>query len=160
MRFQSLKKHLILAGLILTSMRGAEPGGGSFTFSLVLSGHVLLGIGYEYALDEHHAFRVTAYPLLVPGKGFPYAFRAGYRYSFAGDKWQPRLGLDFALLVSPPVKGARRHLPMLVLTPGLTYQDSRRVNWEFSPWVAYFLTKTRRRIAPIGLELEVNQGGR
>jgi len=120
-------------------------------FSFTLSGHMLFGLGYEYGFDEHHAVNLTVFPLLIPGKGLPYALSAGYDYYFKGENWKPKIGAAFTLLVSPPDPDKRKTMPMIVFTPGIQYL-SQKDSFLSQIWVAWFLKKARFPVAPIGLE--------
>lgn len=118
--------------------------------SLTLSGHLLLGIGYGYFWDAHQGVQTTFY--LAPEKGLPYGLAAGYQWEGANRKWQPTLGAEFMMLASPPDPEKRKFLPMIKIDPGVNYQLDDEQIIQSRIWVAYFLKRTRAKVAPIGLE--------
>ncbi len=125
--------------------------------SVTVSGHVLIGMGYEHGFNEHHALGFTVYPLVMPGKGFPFALKTLYRYYANGARWQATLGGGFGLIISPPDPQERRWLPMLLLTPGVRYADGNN-RYGADIWLAHFLTKTNRNWPLIPIGLEANYG--
>ncbi|GEM_PF-1558158 len=150
-------KRIILSLLLLFCIsKAAHSAGDGFNrlhVSFTLGGHLLFGVGFEHGFSNHHALQATVYPLLIPGKGMPFAFHAGYNYYFSGEKWRAKMGVGYAFLVSPPDPNQRKVMPMLLFTPGISYhfKDSAD-NLLFQPWLAYFLKHANRRFAPIGLE--------
>ena len=120
--------------------------------SFTLSGHLLFGVGFEHGFTNHHALRVAVFPLLIPGKGLPFAFKAGYNYYTGGSRWKGKLGADVAILVSPPDPQKRKIMPMIVITPGLQYALKEGQYVSFQPWLAWFFKETNRKFGPIGLE--------
>jgi hypothetical protein len=80
-----------------------------FHFSLTLSGHILFGAGYTYWLNDEHAFEATVYPLLLPGKGFPFAVSAGYGFYPGGEHLKAKVGGEMTLLISPPDPERRKN---------------------------------------------------
>jgi hypothetical protein len=122
--------------------------------SCTLSGHILLGVGYSYWFDAHQALQATIYPLMLPGEGWPYAFNAGYGYYFGDSPWRPKVGLDFAMIVSPPDPDQRKTLSLLNFSPGLQYRFDDNVLLS-QIWLSYFVSKkTRSKFAPTGLEFQ------
>ncbi len=121
--------------------------------SVTLSGHILFGVGVEHGFTEHHALQITVYPLVVPGKGFPFAMQAGYNYYWGGSLWKGKVGFAGGVIVSPPDPDKRRYLPMLMLTPGVRYADKDNF-YTGALWLARFLGKTNQKwpIVPIGIE--------
>lgn len=150
------QKIVLALALLLFGWRNAPAGNDTgfdrVNFSVTLSGHVLVGVGFEHGFNAHHALQVKAFPLVVPGKGFPFAFSAGYNYYTKGVRWRGKIGANFTLLVSPPDPVKRKWMPMLVLAPGVQYGFNETNSLTFQPWLAYFLAHANRRFAPIGLE--------
>jgi len=146
---------VLTAAILLAAIRYGGARDTSFNrviFSLTLSGHILTGVGFEHGFDTHHALQVTAYPFMLPGKGLPFAFSAGYNYYYGRNKWRGKIGGAFALLVSPPDPDKRKTMPLLLLTPGIQYHFDPSNSAVFQPWLAVFLKKAKHRFAPIGLE--------
>jgi len=152
---KDVKGRLFITVLLICMVQPARSGEAynRVNVSFTISGHSLLGLGFEHAFNAHHALQITAYPLIVPGNGFPFALQAGYNYYFNGSHWQGKLGGCFALLVSPPDPQERKYLPMVLLTPGLQYTDGLNY-YSADIWLAHFLKKTNSKwpVLPIGLE--------
>ncbi len=121
--------------------------------SVTLSGHIFFGVGFEHSFTEHHALQLTVYPLVVPGKGLPFALQAGYNYYSGGLHWKGKLGFASGVIVSPPDPDKRRYLPMLMFTPGVQYADKNNF-YNSELWLARFFGKTNQKwpIVPIGIE--------
>ncbi len=147
--------YFLSAVIVLLIVQSAMAANNSFNrlnLSFTLSGHILVGIGWEHGFDTHHALHVTTYPLMWPGDGFPFAVSAGYNYYYGQNKWRGKIGGAFALLVSPPDPDKRKTMPLLLLTPGVQYAFDLNHSALFQPWLAFFLKKAKHRFAPIGLE--------
>ncbi len=121
-------------------------------FSLGLSGHILLGVGVEHGFNHNHAVQFTVYPLLLPGKGFPFALSTGYSYYFHGSRWRAKLGGEFGLLVSPPDPDKRRVLPLFSLVPGIQYRFNDQQFLTTQIWISYFMGKANVPVAPTAIE--------
>ncbi len=152
-----MRLKILVAGLLLFSTSALMAEDTSYNrlhFSFTLSGHLLFGVGVEHGFNDRHSVQVTGFPLMWPGKGFPFSFTAGYGYHFNTAPWRARLGLDFGMFISPPDPDTRRTMPMLMFTPGVEYllRNNNPVSSQF--WFAHFLKKTNKRIfiAPIGWE--------
>ncbi len=141
----------ILLILLITTVPAGEASFNRFTVSLGLSGHILLGVGLEHGFDGHHAVRVTVFPVVLPGKGFPFAFSAGYGYYFNGSKWRAGLGGEFALLVSPPDPHKRKFLPLLNLVPAVQYQIDGKQFVDARLWLSYFFGRANVPVAPTAI---------
>ncbi len=157
-----MRLKMCIIGLLLLSSSASFAGDSSYNrvhFSFTLSGHLLFGAGFEYGFNDQHSIQVTGFPLMWPGKGFPFAFSAGYGYHFNTQPWRAKLGVDFALLVSPPDPEKRRTMPMLMFTPGIEYlqKNNHSVSTQF--WLAHFLKETNKKIflAPIGWEFRYSR---
>lgn len=154
------RKRIIIFSLLMSliftyPLFSAEDGYNRLNASITLSGHFLFGFGFEHGFDEHHALQAMVFPLLIPGKGMPFALHVGYNYYFEGETWRAKIGFGYALLVSPPDPQKRKVMPMLLFTPGLAYRFKKSENsLLFQPWLAYFLKHANRRFAPIGLEFQ------
>ncbi|NOX87809.1 MAG: hypothetical protein GXO77_02205 [Calditrichaeota bacterium] len=120
--------------------------------SLVLSGHIFIGVKYRHFFNDNHSVQFTFYPLLIPGKKFPFAFSTGYDYFVGDGKWQGKLGAEFAAIVSPPDPDQRKILPLLNFTPGFRYNSHADQALGGALWLSYFLKKANRKVAPTGLE--------
>jgi len=138
------------------SLRAAENKTHQINFSLTLSGHILLGIGYCYLWNEHHAVQTIFY--IVPEKGLPYGITGGYNYFWGDNKWRPNLGAEFMVLASPPDPEKRKFLPMIKLVPGIRYDFNNEQNLNSRLWIAYLLKSNRVKIAPIGIEFIYGYG--
>lgn len=154
-----MRLKIWIISLLLLSSSGSFAGESSYNrvhFSFTLSGHLLFGAGFEHGFNDQHSIQVTGFPLMWPGKGFPFAFTAGYGYHFNTQPWRAKLGFDFALIVSPPDPDIRKTLPMLMFTPGVAYQfkNNKSVSTQF--WLTHFLSDTNKKlfIAPIGWEFQ------
>ena len=120
--------------------------------SFVLSGHLIFGVKVEHFFDAQQCVQATIYPLIIPGKKFPFAFSTGYNYFTNGAHWQVKLGAEFAMIVSPPDPHKRKILPMLNFTPGVRYLRANGQSLGGTIWLSYFLKKVRHKVAPTGLE--------
>jgi hypothetical protein len=120
--------------------------------SVTLSGHVLFGIGFEHFFSEQHAIHATVFPLMAPGKGFPFALSSGYNYYTPEDRWRGKLGLDMMVIVSPPDPERRKMLPLLNICPGVEYAFDSENSVQSQLWLAFFLKRYTRRFAPIGID--------
>jgi len=152
---KTLKIILVTSMLLVLFTKSAPAAEASFNkihFSFTLSGHLLLGLGFERGFDTYNAVQITFFPLLIPGKGLPFAASAGYNYYLGTSRWRPKLGAAFTLLVSPPDPDKRRLMPMLVLTPGADYVFNNGDYLLMQPWLAFILAKAKRTFAPIGME--------
>jgi len=145
-----------MVGMQEHAVAGGNQSFNRIHFSFTLSGHLLFGVGFEHGFSERHALQVTVFPLILPGKGFPFAFHGGYNYYTGGSQWKGKLGAGFVLLVSPPDPQERKVMPMLLFTPGVQYGFDNEDHLTFQPWLAYFLGEANRRFAPIGLEFIYN----
>ncbi len=123
---------------------------GQLQFSITLSGHLMLGLGYCYFWNAHHAVQGAFY--LVPERGLPYGIAGGYRFDCDEGEWRPTIGAEAMVLASPPDPNQRKFLPMIKIEPGVIYQLASDHELQSRLWIAYFLKKTRARLAPIGLE--------
>ena len=106
-----MRFKICIISLLLLSASVLFAGDSSYNrlhISFTLSGHLLFGAGIEHSFNDRHSIQVTGFPLMWPGKGFPLAVTAGYGYRFNTEPWRAKLGVDFALLVSPPDPDARR----------------------------------------------------
>ncbi len=142
---------LLFLGLLLNSKSFAQSQN-RVGISFALSGHLMFGLKFEHYFDNNQNVQVTVFPLLVPGKKFPFAFTAGYNYFLGDGKWQTRIGAEFAMIVSPPDPEKRKILPMINLVPGFRYNKSDTQAFGGGLWISYFLKKTRKPIFPTGLE--------
>jgi hypothetical protein len=120
-------------------------------FSVTLSGHLILGLGYTYYWNIHQGWQANLY--LIPEKGLPFGIATGYNYIWGETKWRPNLTADFMVLASPPDPVQRKYLPMIKLVPGIQYDLGSDQNLNSRLWIAYFLGQKRVNIAPIGLEV-------
>ena len=118
--------------------------------SVLLSGHIMIGVGYEYGLSENHGLQATAF--LAPEAGMPFALTAGYIYHFDDGRWRTGLGLDGGVIVSPDIEGKRKRLYMLSLTPQYGYYD-REGAIGLKAWLSWLPFNANRSFAPTGLEL-------
>ncbi len=143
---------LFIIALSPSFIFGGNKSDNRIGISFVLSGHLLFGLKAEHFFDAHQCIQATIYPIIVPGKKFPFAFTAGYNYFTGGNHWQGKLGAEFGMIVSPPDPQKRKILPMLNFTPGVRYvrQNGNTLGGNF--WLSYFLKKTRHKVAPTGLE--------
>ena len=122
-------------------------------FSITLSGHILFGAGYTYWFNDNHAVEATIYPLMVPGKGFPFALSAGYGFYPGGEYWRGKLGTEMTLLVSPPGPDKRKTMPMLSFTPGFLYKTGKSTI-QSEIWYSWFLKNARKKMSFTGIELK------
>ncbi len=144
---------LVLCLAVLPSVLwGADRADNRVGISFVLSGHLMFGLNVQHFFDAHNGIEATVFPLLIPGKKFPFAFSAGYRYVTGGQHWQGTVGAAFAMIVSPPDPQRRKVLPMFSVMPGLRYVRTNGQTFGGNLWLSYFLKKTRRKVAPTGLE--------
>jgi hypothetical protein len=150
----SLYRKLLpfLIGLLLCNFLFSSNHYNRVHLSVTLSGHVLFGIGFEHFLAEQHAIQATVFPLMAPGKGFPFALSGGYAYYTREDRWRGKLGVEVTAIVSPPAPDRRRILPLLNIMPGLEYSFDGSNSIQTQLWLAFFLKKYKRRFAPIGID--------
>lgn len=155
------KSTIVILSVFICGMLHPLAGSGNqidrINVSFTLSGHILLGIGYEHFFDTNHAAQFTFFPVFLPGKDLPFAFNAGYGYYTKGDPWRGKVGLNFTLLISPPDPEKRKVMPLLCLTPGVAYRVNDLNEGLSQVWLAYFLGKANRKFAPIGLEFQYNK---
>ena len=142
----------LLLGLLPAVLWAGNRSENRIGISFVLSGHLLFGVKVQHFFDAQNCVQATFYPLLIPGKKFPFAFGLGYNYFTNGQHWQGKLGAEFAMIVSPPDPQKRKVLPMLNFTPGFRYVRQNGQSIGGNLWLSYFLKKTRHKIAPTGLE--------
>lgn len=151
-----MKQRIILFAIFVTFFfipREAFPqNSNQINFSLTLSGHILLGIGYSHEVADHHLLQATFF--FIPAKGFPFAVNGGYNYYFKGDKWQPNLGLEAVLIVSPPDPKKRKYLPLLNFTPGIRFNFNETNFINSRLWLSYFPIKAKIKFAPTGIEFK------
>ncbi|WP_457565293.1 hypothetical protein [Caldithrix abyssi] len=145
-----------LLAIFITGHSAFAGGQNRIGVSFVLSGHLMFGLKFQHYFDSNQNVQVTFFPLLMPGKKFPFALTTGYNYFIGQGKWQTRVGAEFALIVSPPDPDKRKILPMINLTPGFRYNRTNEQSLSGSIWVSYFLKKTRKPIFPTGVELWYN----
>lgn len=155
-----LKAIILSASLLFVSASMAKDlSYNRLYFSFTLSGHLFVGAGFEHGFNKRHSIQISAFPVVLPGKGFPFALNAGYGFHFDTAPWRAKLGVDFALLVSPPDPDIRKTMPLLMLTPGVEYllRDKHSVSTQF--WLAHFLKETNKPVflAPIGWEFRYNR---
>lgn len=152
-RFFSL---FLFIALCTAQQANARDGWNRLHVSCTLSGHILFGCAYEHGFNDTHAVHVSLFPLIIPGKGLPFAFAAGYNYYFDTSPWQPKLGLDFAAIVSPPDPDKRKMMPLLMVTPGVVYVQNDQNSFMTEFWLAHFLTETNQKfpLLPIGWKFD------
>lgn len=126
------------------------------TLSFTLSGHLLIGVGYEHGFNCEHALHFTTFPLILSEDGFPFSVTGGYKYYFSEKDWRPNLGVDFCLLVSPPAPDKRQIMPLLMLKPGIEYDFNYHQSAATNIWLARFLKGKKHPLPlmPIGLQFE------
>ncbi len=164
-RFHSHRKTrfalmAILMGILLW-MTPLQAGGKQhrINVSLILSGHLMFGAGYEYHFDDHHVLACHFYPAIIPGiSELPFAFSAGYGYYTGGGRWKGRFGLEYTMIISPPDPEKRKTLPMICFLPGLQYSIAKAHHIMSQLYLARFLKETRVPMAPIGIELRFGKG--
>ncbi len=119
-------------------------------FSITLSGAILWGVDYHYALNPHSAFRAGVY-LGVEKWHFVPGIHANYQYTFLPDKkWSPYLGVGPDLMVTTDPKRGWVHLTLLKFPVGAVYHSSPKNFFGMEIWPAYFAAK-RKLIPLIGL---------
>lgn len=156
----AIKYGLLGALLLLLGLGGrdrtvaADPAH-QVHFSITLSGHVLLGVGYTYYWNLHQGWQSNVY--LIPEKGLPYGIATGYNYLWGGTKWRPNFAADVMVLASPPDPVKRKYLAMVRLVPGIQYEFNNDQSMNSRLWIAYFLRQPRAKIVPIGLEVMYGQ---
>ncbi len=151
-RFLALYLSVVLILVFIRPVQSSDAYN-SVQVSVTLSGHVMIGVGFEHGIDRHHAVQIMVYPLIVPGKGFPFALQAGYNYYSGRAHWKGKLGLAGGLIVSPPDPDKRKFLSMILITPGIQYVDGNN-HYNGALWLARFLGQTNQKwpIVPIGIE--------
>lgn len=123
--------------------------------SIMLRGHVLLGVGYTYYCHQHQGWQSNVY--LIPEKGWPHGIATGCNYIWGGTKWPPNFTADVMILASPPDPVKRKYLAMIRLLPGIQYEFGNDQSMNSRLWIAYFLRQPRPKIVPIGLEVMYGQ---
>ena len=129
----------------------ASSSGSQINFSLVLSGHVLIGVGYTYKIDSDQGLQATFY--LAPEKGLPFGLNAGYLHLFGQGNWRYKLSGEFTILASPPQSGkGRLFLPMINLVPGMQYSKYNGQLITPQIWISYLPTGNKK-IFPTAIEV-------
>ncbi len=118
--------------------------------SVLLSGHIMIGVGYEYGLDDRNGLQATAF--LAPESGIPFSLTAGYVYHFDNGRWRTGLGMDAGIIVSPDIGEGRKNLYLLSLTPQYGYYDSEGA-YGIKAWLSWLPFNANHSFAPTGLEL-------
>jgi hypothetical protein len=121
-----------------------------FHLSITLGGYFFVGVGYTHWIERHHALEFTAFPLVFPGKGFPFGLRAGYAWIPSDEVWRAKLGGNIMVLVRPGQAGSDRFTPILNLTPGIQYHPESDRSFRADVWMSYYLKE--KVFAPTGLE--------
>ncbi|MBN1150830.1 hypothetical protein JXA84_06375 [candidate division WOR-3 bacterium] len=65
--------------------------------SVVLSGELLIGLGYTRFLQDDISAQIDAY--VIPAKGNPFAFDAGLIKNFGEVNFKPQIGAGFAAII-------------------------------------------------------------
>ena len=139
---------IILSLITVSNSRAASSSYNQINFSVTLSGHILIGIGYDYGIDTNNKIRATVW--IAPEKGLPYAYSAGYAYLFNDNRWQPELGLEYMVITSPPLEKGRKSISLINLTPAVNYRFDTPDILAARVWLSYLLQN--KKIAPTGLE--------
>jgi hypothetical protein len=151
-----------LVPLLLSAPLRAQGSENQIHFSITLSGHVLLGVGFTHWVNQSNTLSATAFlPLELPEKSlaiedFPFGFRAGYAYYGKGDPWRMKLGADMTVILSPPDPGERRVMPLITFSPGVQYTFESKNMVTPQLWLSYFPMK--RLVAPTGIEVLYGRG--
>ncbi len=149
--FKIIKRIFLSICLFLiavSSSRAASDSYQQLNFSFTLSGHILIGIGYDYGFDINNKIRATIW--IAPEKGIPYAYSAGYAYQFNNNQWQPELGIEYMVITSPPLETGRKKISLINLAPAINYQFDTPDILAARIWLSYLLQNGK--VAPTGLE--------
>ncbi len=144
------KSYLVIGALIF-SLTNGYAGGFSYhqlNISVTLSGHIFIGVGYDYSFDINNKIRATVW--LAPENGTPYAYSAGYAYRFNDNQWQPELGMEYMVIASPPLENGRKKISLINLAPAVNYRFDSPDILSSRVWLSYLLQNGK--IAPTGLE--------
>lgn len=127
----------------------ASDNNGRVNFSVILSGHILLGIGYQHPVQDNGYLNANFY--IAPEKGLPYALNGGYGLMTRGERWRGNIGLEAMLIASPPAPDERKYLPLINLLPGIRYVSANGHSGLAQLMVSWF--PLQKKAAPTGLEL-------
>jgi len=123
-------------------------------FSFILSGAIMFGPHFGYWIDNHQCLEASVLAAWEKQIIFPFALNGGYSYYLGNKSWQPKLGLQYSLLISPihhKSENDPRSVSLISLVPGFQYRSNDfHQTAKGQIWVAFFLKE--KKVAPIALE--------
>ena len=144
---------LLLISLLCFQANAIEPIKHQITFSFTLSGHIFVGVGYNYFFNEHHAISTTIHMIPYKFTETMFAANAGYNYYLGNKSWHPNIGGEFMILFGPADKESKIGLVLFNIVPGIQYEINDYHNINGRLWVANFLSE-EYEILPIGIEFK------
>ena len=147
---------LLLFFILLTDTKKLEAQVPEIGFSVVLSGAFLFGPHFGYWLESLNYLEASAFAAYDDRLIVPFAFNGGYSYYFGNKAWQPKLGLQYSVLIAPvhdKMPADHAFISLISFTPGLQYRskDFHQVVGG-QAWVSYFTKE--KKVTPIALDLK------
>ena len=150
MRIPRSKLFLALTLALILAEKSNAQDSHQVNFSITLSGHILVGVGYTYSFDRNWQAGATAF--IAPEKGLPFAFNLGGGYLSNGPHWKARWWGEFMLIASPPDPDKRKYLPLINFVPAVVYFDGGQNEYSAEVWLSFL--PIQKKFAPTGLEIQ------